>query len=85
MVIIDVRTKEEFAQQRVKGAIWFDAMRIARGEVPDINTDEEVVLYCRSGARSSTAMHMLKAKGFTNVTSGGGLGSMAAHGFEIVR
>lgn len=85
MTIIDVRTKQEYDQQRVDGALWFDVMRIAQGEIPDIPKNEEIILYCRSGARSLTAMHLLKAKGFTNVISGGGLGTMAAQGYEVIR
>lgn len=85
MIVIDVRTKQEFDQEHVVDALWFDVMRLARGEMPNIPKDEEIVLYCRSGARSSTAMHLMKAQGFTNVTSGGGLGHMAAAGFEITR
>lgn len=85
MKIIDVRSKQEFDQEHVKDALWFDVQRIAQGEMPAVPKDEEIILYCRSGARSATAMHLMRAQGFTNVTSGGGLGSMAARGFEIVQ
>lgn len=85
MVIIDVRSKAEFDQERVEGALWFDVERIAAGEVPDVPKNEQIVLYCRSGARSSVAAHMLQAKGFTNAVSGGGLSQMAVGGYNIVR
>lgn len=85
MIVIDVRTKDEFKHEHVQGAIWMDVEKIAAGQVPDVANDEEIILYCRSGARSSVAAHLLQAKGFTKAISGGGLGHMAARGFTIVR
>lgn len=85
MIAIDTRSKAEFDQEHVEGAVWFDVMRMAGGEMPDVPKDEEIVLYCRSGARSTTAMHIMRANGFTNVTSAGGLAQMATRGFKIVR
>ncbi|CAN5422337.1 hypothetical protein BH09PAT4_BH09PAT4_02780 [soil metagenome] len=85
MTIIDVRSKGEFKQEHVKGAMWLDVERIAAGETPDVPKDEQIVLYCRSGARSSVAAHLLQAKGFANATSGGGLAQMSMHGYKIVR
>lgn len=85
MIVIDVRSEEEFNQEHVDGAMWFDVEKIAAGEMPDVPKNEQIVLYCRSGARSSVAAHLLQAKGFVNVTSGGGLGHMAARGFKISR
>lgn len=85
MKIIDVRSKQEYDQQHVEGALWFDVERLIAGELPPVDTDEELILYCRSGARSTMAKHLLESKGYTNVTSGGGLGHMAARGFNVVR
>jgi phage shock protein E len=85
MTIIDVRSKGEFKQEHVKGALWLDVERIAAGETPDVPKDEQIILYCRSGARSSVAAHMLQAKGFAKAVSGGGLSTMAMAGHKIVR
>lgn len=48
----------------------------------DDHKDEEVVLHCRSGARSGMAQGMLQANGFTNVRNltGGILAWEAAFG-----
>lgn len=83
MTIIDVRSKAEFNQQRVKGAVRFDVERIAAGEMPDVPKDEEIILYCRSGARSNAAQHIMAANGFTNVSSGGGLAQMSVRGHKL--
>lgn len=85
MTIIDVRSKQEFDQEHIDGALWFDVDNIAAGKMPDLPKDEEIVLYCRSGARSNVAMYLMQGKGFTNVVSGGGLTQMAMHGHKIVR
>jgi phage shock protein E len=85
MTIIDVRSKQEFENDHVEGAMWFDVERLAAGEMPDVPKDEEVVLYCRSGARSNVAMHLMQHNGFTHVSSGGGLTQMAMQGHTIVR
>ncbi len=85
MTIIDVRSKQEFDQEHIDGALWFDVDNIAAGKMLDLPKDEEIVLYCRSGARSNVAMHLMQRQGFTNVVSGGGLTQMAMHGHKIVR
>jgi len=85
MKIIDVRSKGEFEQSHVAEATWFDVARMMEGEMPHFPKDEHILLYCRSGARSSTAAFIMKQHGFTNVSSGGGLGQMGALGYKIVR
>lgn len=85
MTIIDVRSKAEFDQGHIDGALWFDVDRIAAGEMPDLPKDEQIALYCRSGARSSTAAYLMQHFGFSNTTSGGGLGQMAACGYSVTK
>lgn len=72
-VLIDVRSADEFASGALPGAqlIPHDQIgaRIAAA-VPDKNTP--VVLYCRSGRRSSLAQDELRALGYTQVLNGGG-------------
>ncbi|WP_379554050.1 rhodanese-like domain-containing protein [Qipengyuania sp. DGS5-3] len=58
VVLIDVRTPAEFAEQRLAGALnapvqTFDAASIPRDET------REVILYCRSSGRSERAAIML--------------------------
>ncbi|QKE63604.1 rhodanese-like domain-containing protein [Aquipseudomonas campi] len=72
-VLIDVRSADEFASGALPGAqlIPHDQIgaRIA-AVVPDKNTP--VVLYCRSGRRSSQAQDELRALGYTQVMNAGG-------------
>jgi adenylyltransferase/sulfurtransferase len=65
--ILDVREPHEYA------IVNLGAPLIPVGQVPDriaeipVGKDEEIVVHCRSGARSQKASLALKAAGFTNV------------------
>lgn len=58
-IIIDVRTKEEYDEQHIKGAINIPYNEI--NENSDIPKDKVVFVYCKSGARSSVAYNTLKS------------------------
>jgi phage shock protein E len=75
--VIDVRSPQEFAGASYPKArnIPLDTLQSRMGELPK---DKPIVLYCASGARSAQAARMLKAAGFTDVISAGGLGNMPA-------
>jgi rhodanese-related sulfurtransferase len=68
MVLLDVRTAEEFAAGRVPGArnIAHDVLGDRLGELADAR-DREVVVYCRTGRRSQVALDVLRAAGFTRL------------------
>lgn len=60
--LIDVRTKEEFAQSHIPGAenivlSEFDPAAVIASD------DRPIVLYCRSGRRSAQALALLEAAG----------------------
>jgi phage shock protein E len=67
-LILDVRTREEYAAGHVSGArnIPFDELSSRLGELP-VDKDEEVVVYCRSGGRAAKAEGVLIDAGFSNV------------------
>ncbi len=69
---LDVRTPEEWGAGHKAGAVHFDIERLMEGEVPQINKDDEVHVYCQSGGRAEMAVAILQAKGFTNVHNAGG-------------
>lgn len=72
MVIIDVREPSEFAMSHVEGAVNLPPASLMAGapELKSIPKDEQLVLYCRSGARSQSAMGYLRQLGFTNMING---------------
>ncbi len=72
-VIIDVREPFEFASGHAAGAI-----NIPLGTIPSKINDIKrmgtpIVVYCRSGMRSASAMGFLKAQGIQEVYNGGSL------------
>lgn len=73
MKIIDTRSKMEFEMGHVKGAVNIPPERFMAGlpnELADTSKDEEIILYCRSGARSNTCGHILRSFGFSNIVNG---------------
>lgn len=73
MLIIDVRTPEEFAQGHLKGAILIEYQNILQEIFKHITSkDEEIGLYCAAGVRSGFASYVLEQQGFTNAINLGG-------------
>lgn len=67
LIIIDVRQPEEYQEYNIGVKL------IPLGELPihidDLEDDKEaeIIVHCRSGARSASAQAMLQSQGFTNV------------------
>ncbi|GIV85111.1 MAG: hypothetical protein KatS3mg052_2118 [Candidatus Roseilinea sp.] len=80
--LVDVRTAEEFKSGHIPGAINIDVQTLAR-RLDDIPRDRAVVLYCRSGNRSSYAAHILQRAGYAEVYDLGGIGDWRAAGYPI--
>jgi rhodanese-related sulfurtransferase len=73
VLLLDVRTQAEFDQGHLPGAVLspYDALEAAFGE-PD--KSRPIVVYCRSGNRSSIAARTLARMGYTNVSDFGAIG-----------
>jgi rhodanese-related sulfurtransferase len=74
IIILDVRTKEEYDAGHIAGAILVPNETIVDQQpelLPDL--DAEILVYCRSGNRSAQAAKKLIAIGYTNVTDFGGM------------
>jgi phage shock protein E len=75
IVILDVRTKEEFQESHVIGAQnidWYNPD--FKDLVSKLDKDAVYKLYCRSGNRSGQATTLMQALGFKTVEN---LGSVA--------
>lgn len=73
MLIIDVRTPEEYAQGHLEGAILIEYQYILRDIARYIDSiDDPIGLYCAAGIRSGIAHHLLKEHGFTKTQNLGG-------------
>lgn len=62
-IIVDVRTPEEFRERHVKNAINIPLEKIVQGKFT-LPKEKEIVVYCRSGSRSSTSARALTQKGW---------------------
>lgn len=73
-IIIDVRTKEEYIEGHIPGAINIDNESIIDVE-PEQLTDKNqmILIYCRSGNRSKQAAEKLANMGYTNIVEFGGI------------
>ena len=74
IIILDVRTQEEFNEGHIPGAILIPNETIL-DEQPELlpDLDAEILIYCRSGNRSAQAANKLIAMGYTDVVDFGGI------------
>ncbi|NCB62807.1 MAG: rhodanese-like domain-containing protein [Clostridia bacterium] len=74
VTIVDVRTKAEYEEGHVPGAVLIPNESIG-SEPPEALTDKEanLLVYCRSGRRSKEAADKLLALGYQNVYDFGGI------------
>jgi len=83
-VFIDVREPWEYEEFNIGAKlIPLGTVLSTMSELEDYKNDE-IVVHCRSGARSGTAQALLTANGFTNVRNmtGGIVAWMQAYGKE---
>ncbi len=64
LVIVDVRTPEEFADGHIEGAILLPVSELA-DRLDELAPEDELLIYCRTKNSSTTAMTILTANGFT--------------------
>ncbi len=68
--LVDVRTPSEFAGGSVKGAVNIPLDKVP-AQLAKFKGKECIVVFCRSGNRSSQAKHVLERNGFNHVINGG--------------
>lgn len=73
-IILDVRTEAEYDSGHIPNAILLPVDEIEAGNLELISDKNQVILvYCRSGNRSSIASRALIEEGYTNVYDFGGI------------
>lgn len=74
MVIIDVRSKAEYAAGHHPEAVHVPHELFYAGGLPEplrqTDKGERIIVYCRSGRRSGLVKQRLEAHGFSSVTNG---------------
>lgn len=66
LVILDVRTDSEFREGHIEGAVNIPVGELG-GRLGELDRGDEILVYCRTGNRSSTAVGILEENGFTRI------------------
>jgi rhodanese-related sulfurtransferase len=84
LYLLDIRSEAEVMHGMLPNSEHLP-MHLIPLRVMDFPKDREIILYCRSGARSYHACRFLMQQGFDNVINlKGGIIDWARNGFEIV-
>lgn len=85
MVILDVRTPSEFDDGHIEGALNIPVDDL-EGRLDELSEDEELLVYCRTGNRSTRAVGVLEDAGFTKIFHmDGGITAWMAAGYPTVQ
>jgi rhodanese-related sulfurtransferase len=74
IILLDVRTLEEYEQVHLENALLLPVQELSQQSLAKIGLgenakDKEIIIYCRSGARSKTAYDIMESLGYTNIKS----------------
>ncbi|TBW28664.1 rhodanese-like domain-containing protein [Gramella sp. KN1008] len=70
-IIVDVRTKNEYAMGHIKGSRNIPLNSLPNNLGKFKKKDQPIITCCASGMRSGTARRIFKDQGYTNVHNGG--------------
>jgi len=86
LVVLDVRTPEEFAAGHLAGAVGLDFYAATfADDLAALDREAPYLLYCRSGNRSAEAREMMRSLGFREVHEvDGGIVAWAEAGLPVV-
>ena len=68
--LVDVRTSSEFESGSVEGAVNIPLGDL-EGQLDKFKNKKQIIVFCRSGNRSSQAKSILERNGINNVIDGG--------------
>jgi putative FmdB family regulatory protein len=73
-VLLDVRSAPEHAARAIGGSVHIPLPELS-GRIAELERfrDREIICYCASGARSASAAHLLKKRGFAAANLAGGI------------
>ena len=69
LTVLDVRTPAEFDSSHIKGAVNYNVLDSIQfmQQVQALDKNENYLVYCRSGKRSTKAAKWMEQQGFQNV------------------
>jgi len=74
-LVVDVRSSTEFFVGSVPGALNIPLQDLAN-RVHELESENHIIVFCRSGARSTQAKTFLHSLGFSKVSNGGSFNNM---------
>jgi rhodanese-related sulfurtransferase len=80
--VLDVRRPDEYEAAHVPGAILLPLDQLEARQ-PEIPRDQPLLVICRSGARSATAVRALNAAGYDATNVAGGTLAWIEAGHEV--
>jgi rhodanese-related sulfurtransferase len=84
LVILDVRTVSEYESGHLEGAINIPVEALS-GRLSELNPNDELLVYCRTGNRSTTAVGILSENGYERIYHmDGGIVAWENAGFPTV-
>jgi phage shock protein E len=85
VVLVDVRTPEEYNSGHIKGAQNIDIYAPDFAErMSKLPKDATILMYCRSGGRSGSALSFMKEAGYPNIAHlSGGIGAWMSAGKPV--
>lgn len=73
-IVVDVRNPFEYEAGHIEGAVCIPNSGILTENIPQLpDKNQEILVYCQSGARSNMAAKKLTLMGYTNVKNFGGI------------
>ncbi len=87
IVLLDVRTPQEYEQGFIPGALNLDYKSASFGaRLDSLDKSTHYLVYCASGVRSSKASDLMLQKGFTSISVlDGGIDAWVAEGHPVKR
>ena len=68
VLILDVRTPQEFAEGHIAGAVNVPLQTMKVGiRLDNVADDQPILVYCKSGRRAALASDLLSFSGYTKV------------------
>lgn len=85
LVILDVRTQSEYGDGHIEDAINIPADELEE-RLGELDPGDELLVYCRTGNRSTRAVKLLEENGFTKVLHmDGGIVAWGKAGYSLVQ
>lgn len=66
LIILDVRTQDEYDRGHIEGAILIPVDALGN-RLDKLSKNDELLVYCQTGNRSSNAVNTLQMNGFTKI------------------